>query len=226
MAASFVKNVGSTTFSMATTASVTVPAAGVASGDLLVVEYVVNSGATAPSISDTKGNTWTKRINDIGADPYLTVWESFISIALVSGNTITVSFSSTTGAFGVEQFSGVATYDAQNSGTGSGTALASGTISPAGVGLIVGVGAWGNTRVRTEDTDTNGGSGWTSLTQLSPSSGRYAAPAYKVTTSAATQGYDPTLNTTAGWAAVVIAYNETASGSVPKSSPMPQLLSH
>lgn len=222
MAVAFVKNVGSGTFSMSTSSVITVPAAGVAAGNLLVVRVRENIQGTV-TVEDTGGNTYTERRVQSWLSRRTHVFESAVATALVSGNTITATFAKADGETAVDEWSGVGTFDTTTGASGTSATPSSGAITPAGVGLIVGtLGAGEN---HTEDTDSDGGDTWHGLT--APGDGYQNDAAYKITTSAVSQSYDPTIAASAGWGCAILAWNEAVTDTrVPYSTSMPQLLAH
>ena len=218
----FVKEVGNAaTKTSGASQSVTVPAAGVASGNTLVVFTVIaeNTG-TGPSCTDSRGNTYT----NVTRDPLAFTGKIYIcavTTALISGDTITVGFSAGSNderAMLVAEFSGVDTTGASvdtSTGTSSPTgtsATPSATITPSGatdlIVAMVGVnGPTGDTF--TQDTDTNGGDSWHGLTRIGTSGGSQTSnvtlnTTYKITTSAISQTYDPSI-TSRSWRAQVVA---------------------
>lgn len=205
MAITLVKNVGSATLSMATSGSVTVPAAGVALGDLLVVRGTFDSGAGTVSVADTQGNTYTSRLTLGAGTTYAEtyVFTCVVGTALVSGNTITLSTTKTTGAFVVDQFTGQGTYEEGAGTSATSSTPSSGSVTQATAGLVYGILGNKSNRVVTEDTDNTGGDTWHSLTVASLNDPETNG-AYKVTTSAVSLAYDPTLDTSDVWSCGIL----------------------
>jgi hypothetical protein len=212
MAVTFVKNVGSASISMATTGTVTVPVGGVALGNLLVVRTVVDTSGQA-SYADSRSNTYTRRIdNESSTGEFAHLASSVLTTALVSGDTITVTVPKSTGLVVVDEFSGVGTFDAiGTTGTGSST-TPSGSLSPGVAGLLLAA-VYSDTlvSVSVEDADNAGGDTWHALT-LSGSASRTTLAAYKITTSAVAQTYDPTLNVTGPWADTLLSWGAASTG--------------
>lgn len=76
--------------------TVAVPAGGVPRGALAIIAFVVDTLVTETGITDSKGNTWKQ----LGTASFNTnaqkvrVWTSYITSALVSGDTLTVNIAS------------------------------------------------------------------------------------------------------------------------------------
>jgi hypothetical protein len=227
MAIAHVRHVGSSSAkgTIGTSASITVPAAGCALGNVVIVRIALGDDANSPSVVDDRGNTYTAIHSSASiADMEAHLFASKLTTALVSGDTIDVSWTTEAGrrALAAEEFSGLEiTEIATSAGAeGSGTTPssgASGTPSAAvglGFGMVAVRGPTGD--AFTEDADTTGGTAWTSLTRVGTSGGSATTnavnnAAYKVTTSAAAQTYNPTIDSR-GWNAVVAVLQETSTG--------------
>ena len=130
---SHVKNVGTNAvYAAGTTIAVTVPVAGVAVNNFLVVYFAMDGAAGTVSAADTQGNPYTVAANAQFATPGAGNVRSVIlyapvNTALVNGNTITVTFPSVTAkAVSVHEFAGVASLETSAVATGTGTAPSSG----------------------------------------------------------------------------------------------------
>jgi hypothetical protein len=212
MAVAFDKNIGSGSSSMALSIAITVPAGGVAAGELVIVRVSNKDAATISSVTDTQGNTYTavraQAANGAGA-VYFDAYASIIGTALVSGNTITVNFSiKASGNAAADAWSGVSskTPTATNSGTGTSTAPSSGAASVTTAGdLAFGGEAHGaNTTEPTNDADSTNGS-WAQLTFAVGGGAPGTDGAYKITTGSGNQTYDETI-TSAAWCCQVAAF--------------------
>src|SRR5689334_19633406 len=143
-APALVKNVGvNNSLTAGTSIAVTVPAAGVAAGNTIIVTFAMDAGPT-PVAGDVTcadngvpANTYTKNAdvrNGTGTSGVRTVvFSAPVTTALAAGKTITVSFPSTTAkAVSVNEFSRlVAPTPADQSGTATGATNApSATTSP------------------------------------------------------------------------------------------------
>jgi len=126
-----VKNVGTAGNATAgTTIAVTVPAAGVAANNTVIVTFAMDPAAGTVSVADTRGNTYTSNadiVNGSGTSGVRTVILSArVTTALTSGNTITVTFPSVAAkAVSVNEFSGIAAgnvLDRTSTATGTSTA--------------------------------------------------------------------------------------------------------
>ena len=131
----YVKNVGTNTNQAAgnTTLAVTVPAAGVALDNMVVVYFAQDASGTNPTCADTGGNTYTRQVNASSANTNavarLAIFTAPVTTALVNGNTITVTWTTatTSEAMSVSEFSNVDVIDgAAVTATGSSTSPATG----------------------------------------------------------------------------------------------------
>lgn len=213
MAVGFVKNVGSATLSMAVSGSVTVPAAGVALGNFLIVRGVFDTAAGTVSVADSDGvNVYTVRVNGTtsGAAVETYVFTCPVTDALAAGATITLTTDKTSGPFVVDEWSGVGTYETATSSTGS-DAVPTHTLDPtATAGLVVGLLA-SNAGTVTEDADSTGGDTWHTLTTALGSSRRTHA-AYKIITGGDSQTYNPTFAVSQIWVDSILVAAAAASG--------------
>ncbi len=132
---SYVKNVGTNTNQASgnTTLAVTVPVAGVAQGNFLAVYFAEDADGTNPTCADTRGNTYTRQVNASSANTNavarLAIFTAPVTTALVSGDTITVSWTTATvaEAMSVSEFVNVDVLDVTPvTATGSSTAPTTG----------------------------------------------------------------------------------------------------
>jgi hypothetical protein len=217
MAIAFVKNVGSATSTMSTTVVVTVPAEGCAIGNLLVA-HEAGAGGT---VTDSKGNTWAARVEVLGNIITQVISSCVVTVALVSGDTITCTSIKTNAAMSVEEWSGTGDFEALATAEGSST-TPSVALLPVAVGLVVGIVMAEGQPTVTEDSDTDGGS-WVTLTRVGTGADRQTSGAYKTTTSVVTQTYNPVLSAAKYWVDSVLAWHD---GRVPRFTSYPQLLAH
>lgn len=226
MAIAFVKNGGTTTNKAlgGTSTTITVPAGGHAAGDLLAVACYGFATLTVQltSVTDVRGNTYSLEINSnkigIGA--------SVLTTALQAGDLITIAWNIDPSPLAVvaKEFSGVSdTQDVTGASTLTSTAntTPSATITPVSPETLV-LGAVGTNGpsgdTLTEDTDTTGGAGWTALRVGSTGGGATSNATlnfvHKITTSATTQTYNPTI-TSRLWREVLIALQPAAVAATP-----------
>ena len=216
MPVTFVKNVGSTIVSMGTSAAVTVPASGVPIGDLIVLRTCVNTNTTQ-SVADSKGNTWTDTVGSVtasGGVTYSSLFYTFVTVALVSGDTITTTYgASCSGGMVADQFSGLAGTMTATPGTGTGTSTTpSATETPSAAGeLVYGSLAYNANTTMTVDSDTTQGSWSVALTAVIVAN-MYTRGQYKITTGASAQTWDPTIGTSASWVSILAAFPEASTG--------------
>lgn len=202
--------------------SVTVPAAGCAQFNLVVVGFLCADSATPPSVADTQGNTWTKltsvAVNTNTRTSHTYLYYSRLTTALVSGNTITATLSGMTGMAGVgREFSGNTAsteINQETQATGASTTPASGAINTTVAdALLVGVvGARGNNSAPTFTQ----GTGWTNGTIAqagvgAPGHNESCVMEYRVVSATGSYNADGTYNITRDWGAIIAAFAEPAS---------------
>ena len=200
----FVKNVGSSSCG-ATSAAVTVPAAGVAAQNTLILRLALR-GTTAAAVAatDSGGNTYTVDRDVLNGNQRAVVLHGRVTTALTSGNTITVNFPSSTGAGLVaDEFSNVAAGAADASGAGTGTSAAPSapvTTTNASDLLIGAVSASGALTAGQP-------SGFTALTAQSLACGPLTnVGGRRLVTTTGAFSYSPTLSASGTWAAALVAY--------------------
>lgn len=222
MAISFVGNVSSGFSSNATTIAVTVPAAGVPVGDFLIAVVGRSSAETgSPTIADTKGNTWVQLRVTIADDPCQTIWMSKITVALVSGNTITATYAAMAGrTMSVDQFTGVAAATADTAsqrGTGTSVSPSVGPWTPSTLALVYGATYWQSSTITfTGDSDSDGGDTWHSLTLVTNTGVARQQSQYKIITSIANLTYNPSLSLSAVWGNVIAGVQGPAASRQPR----------
>lgn len=237
----FVQNIGvANSKDAGTTLVITVPAGGVAAGNSIVVTSASDASCTGgqnefgslvgkiTSITDTSGNTYSlDRTFDNNTGDLVSngcaafngthlseVWSAHSVNALVSGNTITITYNINppSRAASANEFSGLAsssTLDKSAGTFGSGTAAASpltATTSQADELVVGAIGVEGPSG----DTFTLG-SGFSSSTRSGTSGGSAVTnvtsnPEYKIVSTTGTYLADGTLGTSRNWVAVVVTY--------------------
>lgn len=114
----------------------TSPAIDTTGATLLVVGVSYLQSAAAPTISDSKGNTWTALTQRVGGNVHNSRLYYCENPTVGTGHTFTMTGTGSKALFGVQAFSGTknaAVFDAENGGT-SGVALtskATGSVTPA-----------------------------------------------------------------------------------------------
>lgn len=206
----FVKVVGTSTCGGSSSA-VTVPAAGVAAGNTLILSVVVRGNTTgAASATDTKGNTYTLDATSVRSGQGQTyVLSARVATALVSGDTITVSHpnSNAEGAV-VSEFSGIAAVsrvDVTATTNGNSNSPSATVATSGGPRLIVGAVGSHNNRTYTE------ASGWTTLQHLAQNCGGASNRAdnhsgYRIEAASGSFTYNPTSSHSEHWYEAVVAY--------------------
>src|SRR5207249_4127721 len=133
----FVKNIGTnTSATTGTTIAVTVPAAGVATGDSVILTLAMADASGGVTATDWKGNTYSLAADITNASNVRTVILAAPNVtALVSGDTITVTHpSASVRALSANEFSGLSptsALDQMHTATGSSTAPSSGATAAA-----------------------------------------------------------------------------------------------
>src|SRR5438093_3537610 len=133
----FVKNIGTNaSATTGTTIAVTVPAAGVATGDSVILTLAMADASGGVTATDSKGNTYSLAADITYASNVRTVILAAHNVtALVSGDTITVTHpSASVRALSANEFSGLSptsALDQTHTATGSSTAPSSGATAAA-----------------------------------------------------------------------------------------------
>jgi hypothetical protein len=215
--ATFVKHIGnSSTKAAGTTLTLTVPSGGVPSGHTVIVKTLSDYLTSAPIITDSRGNTYTR--DRTGADAVNTIRGAVFSCAVTTplqvGDTITITFASSISvkAASADEFSAVLNpivVDVYNSRTGISTSpLVSSTTTNADDLLIGMAGVAGDV----SDVFTNDAANiWTALTRVGTTGDAFTGnrtlnSAYRSAASAETHSYQPTLATSSTWVAIFVAY--------------------
>src|SRR5437773_9096337 len=213
----FVRNIGTNTGRNGGTTITITLAAGVSvgAGDSIIVSFVGPDLSGTYSATDSAGNSYGVNASGARAGTVRTVVLSAHNVnALASGNTITVTFPSTSNrrAVTADEFSGLAktgTFDQSHTGNGSSTAPDSGftaTTAQAAELLLGAIGVAGSASdTFTAGNDGHGGT-YTALTRVN-SGGNifYINPEYEIV--AATNTYKATATiTSASWAADIATY--------------------
>lgn len=219
MAIAFVKSVASVAVTDSTNPQVlTVPAGGVAAGNLMVLTAGLAAGATISAVTDTGGNTWTLNTiaqNDRNATNRFLLCYAVATTALASGNTISIT-SSNTGfanrAYMVSEYSGIAsatpldkTVAAQDVFAGPNTMDTGNTATTAQADELL-VAGW--TYGSTTNTITAYSSGFTAMTVLV--AGFSVAHAWRIVS--ATGAYNATATqsgTVSAWGAGLATFKAT-----------------
>lgn len=214
----FVGNVGAVNSAQASgsTLVVTVGAGGIPAGHTIISRSAADYLSTAPTIADTRGNTWTSVRSSPGPSNAFraSMHAGQITTALQAGDTITMTWASslTNRALVLDRFSGLLvplTVDAQNGSSGTSTTPDANVTSTTPVDLVVGMvgSAAPLTDGYTQDAT------WTGLTRTGTQAG--TAPyvsvggAYRLATSTSTWHYKPVLGTSVAWAGIAAAFKAT-----------------
>ena len=213
----FIKNVGSAAnTTTGTTLNVTVPQGGVSAGNTLIVKVAHEYTVGAPTIIDSKGNTYTRDQTspNSGTTMRASLFSAPINSALEEGDTIllTISASVAAKAMVVDEFSGIifsSNLDQKNSTSGTSTAPGSTipiTTTQADELLTGFVAVNGPTDDSyTEDTVAQ----WTGLTRAGTTGGGanvVVNSAYKRVGTTGTFRYQPTLGVSQPWIEIIASY--------------------
>jgi prepilin-type N-terminal cleavage/methylation domain-containing protein len=213
----FVRDIGTNSSQNSdTTLSVTVPAAGAAAGDLLVVYFAMDDVDGAVFVNDTQANSYRVAAESRFASNVRTViLYSHIKTALVSGNTIRITYPrSASKAVSISEFSGASVYEVKATATGTSTTPSSGNATTTVADSLL-VGAIGVEGPST-DTFTQGASYSTAPPTRAGTNNGGAAdtnisinPEYRIVSTAAARVADGTLGTSRDWAAAQATFYGT-----------------
>lgn len=215
-AIAFVKNIGTNSDSGGTTSmAVTVPAAGVAAGNSVIITLATDYTTNPVTCSDSRGNTYT--INaDRGYSSYarVVVCSAHNITALSSGDTITVNYPSTNlAAVSINEFSGLAdssTLDKTSTATGTSSSPSSGSTATTTQAdeLLIGAFALDGP---VSDTFTPGAS-YTLLTRRGASYSSMGTtyitidPEYRIVSATGAYAADGSNSSSRHWAAAIATY--------------------
>ena len=219
----FVKTIGTTpSTSNGTSLTVTVPAAGVAGGNSVIVSLGFDPASGAVSCSDSHGNSYAvdKDItNGSGKSGVRAViFSAHNIVALTNGNTITCTHPSAGArAMSANEFSGLATSatrDQTSSGTGNSTAASSGSTPTTTQGSELLLGTIGVEGKSNESFTV--GSSYTSIGRTGTNQGSAASnitinPEYRLVTTTGAYSASGTLGTSTKWAAAIVTYKAVPS---------------
>ena len=182
--------------------SLSVPA-----GSLIVAANAMFSNAGA-SFSDSNSDSFLNlatATDGAGVTANYT-YNNSATVTSISKNTN--SFSSILAAIAIPgEFTSSAPLDQTNNGTGTGTAVSSGSITPTQPGeFVIGVVAF-----KTAASVTQPG-GWTSITTGVTFGGIGLAAAYLIDAGTTAETYNPTLNLSGAWYAIVGSFLVAPSG--------------
>ena len=217
MALAFVQKIGDNSSSSGgTTLAITVPAGGVAQDSLIVIAAGGSSSAVISSVADSKGNTY--QVDDTEATYGFagSVATAIAATALVSGDTITITYSAsvTFRTACAYEFSGAATASWLDKVVSAGDA--SGTSSAPDSGLTA-------TTAQADElifaaftfltvTISAEGSGYSALGGRGGGGGRQVDAAYKIVSSTGTYKADCTLSGNSNWNAICVTIKAAAAG--------------
>src|SRR5262245_18955225 len=217
----FVKNIGTNQKSGSGNASidVTVPLAGVAAGNSIIVGVAVAAGAGAVSCSDTKGNTYAVDADKTGAGRVF-ICSAHNVTALASGDKITANYPSANNdsSISANEFSGltsnpldqIKTDSANTNAPTSGSTPATTQNDELLFGAIFFSGASNSSFTAGTGPCTGSPTGTYTLTNVplaqGTASGRGLATEYRIATTTGTYAACGTLTSSNQWAAAIATY--------------------
>lgn len=214
--------IGTNTVSSATTQTITV-STGTTANDAIIVSLANTSaaGAVVNSVTDSKSNTYNRIGTAVVTHQFADMWIALGTTALTTSDTITVTFSTTSGTKNAVAVgcSGVATASAVdqdvtfNQGSGTSPSVTTGTLSQAtemAIGLI------NNQNLGTAPTF---GGGFTQVAQQHSGTNAYTTIAYLATSSTSAVTFSATIGSTT--ASMILVTLLPSGGSPPVSTPLP-----
>jgi len=215
--ASFIQNIGALTAKTSGTSLVfTVPVGGVPAGHTLIIRSLGDITATGAAITDSRGNTYTRDRTAPNSTNSMrgSISSGLIVTALQAGDTITLTWpvSITTRVATIDEFANIAApivIDAQNGGTGTGTAVTKALTTTNANDLIVAfVGVEGPIEESYTDDTIHQWSGLTRVGTTGSGSGtnKTINGAYRAVAATSTYTYAPTLGTSENWLELIVAY--------------------
>lgn len=208
-APAFVKQLGTATCSGASS-SVTIPAAGVGAGNLVVVVLVLR-GATvsgAVGLTDARGNSYSPDVDFTNGTIRQVVFSGRAATALAAGDALTATHPNVDAeAMAALEFAGIAQppldVSAANGGQSATPTVTATTANSSD--LLSGAAGSGGNRTYTEAT------GWSTVASVATNCGGGAGrstlhAAYRIVSSAASWTYDPTHSASDRWTAGIAAY--------------------
>lgn len=214
----FVQNVGAANSAQVsgTTLAVTIPTGGIPIGHTLIVRSAYDFTNTAPTIADSRSNTYTTIRTSAGTANAMraSIHRCAVTTGLLAGDTITLTYpvSIVNRAVEIDEFSGVLTphvADGNNGATGVSTTPDTSLTTTNPVDLVIGM--VGSTAPVTDGYTQD--STWTGLSRTGTQAG--SAPfisvggAYRLPTSTGTFHYKPVLANSATWVDFVVALKST-----------------
>jgi hypothetical protein len=203
---SFVRNLGQASCG-ATSMTVTIPAAGVAANDTVILRLMLRGTTSgAVSASDSKGNSYTSDKDVLSSNQRVVVLRARATTALVAGNTISVTYPTSSAAgLAADDFTGIAANPVDGSGQGSGnSATPSASVTTTNVPDVV-VGAVSIAGLQAAPVQP---SGWSALTgqSLTCSNTSASVGGYRIASSTGSYTYNPTGLVSGRWADAIVAY--------------------
>lgn len=231
-AIAFVQNIGTTQSKRAgTSLSITVPAAGIAAGNSIILDFAMDLTAGVVSATDSAGNTYSVDADSDDGSGTAGVRTVILSAhdvaALPAGKLITVTHPSVTArALSADEFSGLATkgvLDQTSTGTGTSTSPSSGSTAKTGQADELLIGAIG---VQGPEDDTfTADASYKASTRVGTTGGKDATnitinPEFQIVAAIDTYSATATLGTSRLWAANIATYLAAAPpASTPTATP-------
>jgi len=191
---------------------ITVGSAGVPAGATIIVSVGFGGGAgTGVTVADSKSNTYTLRVaqSDSGGGDYTFHFDSVnIGTALVSGDTITVSYGSASPTevfFAADEGSGITAFDKGAGAGGSAQGYTSYSSGSTATTTAANELLWGIVGMQTAGSNPTWASGWTALAQLTNSTDLLST-AYRVVSATGAYAASGTMSATNAYMAIIGTY--------------------
>ena len=203
-----------------TSLALTVPATGVAAGNTLLVSFAMDPVSGTVSVADSRGNTYTDNADVMngtsgsGTGVRTVVLSAPVTTALVSGDTITVTFpsvgSKAFSVYAVNDLISASRVDKTNTATGSSSSPSSGATAATTHANELLVGAIGSESRVASVTMTAGGS-LSLLNNACADTGTTSSsitvfPEYRIVSATGAQTASGSLTSSERWAAAIVAY--------------------
>ncbi len=203
-----------------TTLTVTVPAAGVAAGNTVLVSFAMDPVSGTVSVADSRGNTYTDDADIMngtsgsGTGVRTVVLSAPVTTALVSGDTITITFpsvgSKAVSIYSVNDLISASRVDKTATGTGNSSSPSSGATAATTHANELLIGAVGS-ESKISSTTMTAGSSFTLLNNASADTGNSSTsitvfPEYRIVSATGAQTAGGSLLSSDRWAAGIATY--------------------
>lgn len=201
-----------------TTTTVITPGTNIAAGSLAVLSATANANKAVSSVADSVGNTWVVDKTAGDGTRVISFASAQVATQITTANTITITWSvATSGSpvYWVHEVANAATssaFDTFNSGTGTGTALATGSTATLAQADELVFGCWRTTA--SIPTWTKGAS-YTDPTTPASATTLGSFLEYKIVAATTAVLADGTTSTSGTWIGLCVTYKGVAAGGGP-----------